>query len=140
VYEDVESLHLRVFPDVPEAWKDEGLKAKWDIVKTVRGRVLAEIELHRASKAIGSSLEASIMMNHGNDFELEIGSIDMAEICIISRYTATVIKDTESYRVEFKKAAGNKCARCWKVLPEVDAQTCLCNRCSGAVEAHKKAA
>jgi isoleucyl-tRNA synthetase len=53
---------------------------------------------------------------------------DMAEICITSQ--ATVHKDdapTDAFTIDkiegvgviFKKAEGNKCARSWKILPEV---------------------
>ncbi len=60
----------------------------------------------------------------------------MADICITSQIE---IKEG-SPSVEIKKAEGTKCERCWKTLPEVSQDTGLCNRCTDAVEQHKKAA
>jgi isoleucyl-tRNA synthetase len=36
--------------------------------------------------------------------------------------------------VSFAKADGEKCQRCWKILPDVNAQTGVCGRCSDALK------
>ncbi len=116
VFGDEESVHLRTFPDVPAVWKNDALAEKWVKVQKVRDAVLAELEPHRASKEIGSSLEAHPVILANTDYQSAMDGIDMAEICIVSQVT---IKDGDDLAVEFGKADGNKCARCWKILPEV---------------------
>jgi len=51
--------HLTLFPDELEAFRDEKLAAKWEIIRNVRRAVTGALELERAAKRIGSSLEAS---------------------------------------------------------------------------------
>ena len=47
------------FPDMPAAWRDDALAEKWRKVRTVRRVVTGALELERAAKRIGSSLEAA---------------------------------------------------------------------------------
>ncbi len=136
VFENAESVHLRVFPDVPADWKNQNLADKWDEIQKTRKAVLEAIEPMRASKELGSSLEAKPVITTDNGAIKSLGA-EMSDICITSQIE---IKSGAS-SVEIKKAEGEKCLRCWKVLPEVSAKTGhLCNRCEGAVAHHKKAA
>lgn len=135
VFEDVESVHFRTFPQIPQSWKNDALKRKWEKISDVRSAVLAALEPKRADKTIGSSLEAHPVIEAAG-----LEGLDMAEICITSQ--ATVKPATET-KVVFQKAEGCKCERCWKVLPEVGknaAHPGLCNRCAEAVETLKKKA
>ncbi len=131
VFEDASSVHLRDFPSVSENWKSEGLASKWAEIITVRKDVSAAIEPLRASKELGSSLEAMPTVQTQSESVLAMAD-EMADICITS--SVRVLSGAPSVVIE--KAEGEKCERCWKVLPEVDAQTKLCNRCTGAVDAH----
>ena len=54
------SVHLELFPDGLEAWRNEALARKWEKVRRVRGAVTASLEHERAAKRIGSSLEAEV--------------------------------------------------------------------------------
>jgi isoleucyl-tRNA synthetase len=142
VFEDLESVHLREFPKIPAEWQNHEFHEKWARILGIRSTVLTILEPKRQDKTIGSSLEASpvIRLDDIKTFEALI-DVDMAEICITSSVEITL--DTKNITLEFQKAPGHKCTRCWKVLPEVDEQTCLCNRCADAVahfEKHKKAA
>lgn len=116
VFDDAQSVHLRTFPNVPSDWKNENLAEKWTKIKTVRETVMAAIEPHRASKDIGSSLEAHPVINAPADYMTAMNGIDMAEVCITSQVT---INEATELSVTFGKAEGNKCQRCWKILPEV---------------------
>ncbi len=134
VFEDAESIHLRTFPDLPESWKNEELATKWGEIKAVRKSVLEAIEPLRADKTLGSSLEALPLIQTESDHVKLIGE-GMADVCITSQ-----IKISEgASSVTIEKASGHKCARCWKVLPEVE-EGGICNRCADAVDAQKKAA
>lgn len=130
VFEDVPSVHLRDFLDIPEAWKDDELAAKWEKIIAVRKDVSAAIEPLRASKELGSSLEACPEIVTEEETVLSMQE-ELADICITS--AVRILSGAPSVAIE--KAEGKKCERCWKVLPEVDAQTKLCNRCSDAVDA-----
>ncbi len=130
VFEDVPSVHLRDFLDIPEAWKDDELAAKWKKIIAVRKDVSAAIEPLRASKELGSSLEACPEITTEEEAVLSTQE-ELADICI----TSEVKLSKGAARIAIARAEGEKCERCWKVLPEVDAQTKLCNRCSDAVDA-----
>ena len=54
-----ESVHLRVYPEIPPAWLDAALGEKWKTVRTLRRVVTGALELERAEKRIGSSLQAA---------------------------------------------------------------------------------
>ena len=52
------SVHLENFPEVPKSWRNEALAADWEAIKRVRRVVTGALEIERANKRIGSSLEA----------------------------------------------------------------------------------
>ena len=62
-------MHLEQFPQIPAGWKDEALAEKWRKVRLVRRVVTGALEIERAKKAIGSSLEAAPVV-HVTDPEL----------------------------------------------------------------------
>ncbi len=128
VFEEAESIHLRTYSTVPAEWRNETLEAKWENILKVRDVVLGALEPHRAAKEIGSSLEAHPHIYVSGDYANALDGLDMAEICITSQASVTkgdapegAFKDAkvDGVGVVFAKAEGNKCARSWKVLPEV---------------------
>src|SRR5260370_41103150 len=52
------SVHLEGFPDIPAAWRDDALARVWGDIRRVRRVVTGALEIERADKRIGSSLEA----------------------------------------------------------------------------------
>lgn len=133
VFEEAESVHLRSFPKTPKNWVNKEIANKWAIIVGVRSGILTFLEPKRKDKTIGSSLEASITLRISDDavFDALLGA-DMEKICIVSR--AKVILDKRSHGYEFKKAEGEKCVRCWKVLPEVSTHADhICKRCDDVV-------
>ncbi len=135
VFENADSVHLREFPAVPESWSNAALAEKWEEIKEVRGAVLAAIEPMRASKELGSSLEACPVITTESKAVLSLAG-EMADICITSQ---AVVKEGAP-SVSIQKAEGEKCERCWQVLPEVKENDGICNRCTDAVKQVKKAA
>ncbi|NVK35297.1 MAG: isoleucine--tRNA ligase, partial [Rhodobacteraceae bacterium] len=122
-------VHLEQFPAVPTSWKDDALAAKWAKIKTVRRVVTGALEIERREKRIGSSLEAHPIV-HVTDPELmaALEGRDMADIAITSQVTlsstpapadAFTLDDTTGVAVVPGLAQGKKCARSWKILPEV---------------------
>jgi isoleucyl-tRNA synthetase len=123
------SVHLELFPEVPASWRDDKLAEKWRKVRMVRRAVTGALEIERAGKRIGSSLEADPIV-HVSDPDLfaAMVDVDLAEICITSAATlvsdegpadAFRLPDVKGVAVVVKLAAGTKCARSWKVSPAV---------------------
>jgi isoleucyl-tRNA synthetase len=123
------SVHLEVFPEVPSAWRDDALAEKWRRVRNVRRVVTGALEIERAHKRIGSSLEAAPLV-FVSDPELfaALVDVDVAEVAITS--AATLVQGEgppEAFRLDEVKgvavvvqlAQGRKCARSWKILPSV---------------------
>jgi isoleucyl-tRNA synthetase len=123
------SVHLELFPEVPRAWRDEALEKKWERIRAVRRVVNGALEIERKEKRIGSSLEAAprIFVSDTNLFRL-VRSVDMAEVAITSQAKveqgegpaeAFRLPDVPGVAVVPARAEGRRCARSWKVLPEV---------------------
>ncbi len=128
VYEEAESIHIRTYSTVPHEWRNETLEAKWDKILDVRNVVLGALEPHRAAKTIGSSLEAAPKIYLSDELTAAVKGTDFAEVCITSQaqiFPAATPADSftdpkvPGVAVVFAKAEGNKCARSWKILPEV---------------------
>ena len=72
-------------PEVPATWRNEALAGKWRKVRQMRRVVTGALEIARAEKRIGSSLEAVPVVYLGNrKLEQELAGVDMAEIAITS--------------------------------------------------------
>lgn len=128
VFEDAESIHLRTFPNIPKTWQNEALAKKWRKIKTVRKTVMGAIEPYRKDKTIGSSLEAAPILYVSEGIAEKLEGQNVADICIVSQIEIRVsgapddayrLADTTDIAVSFAQAKGQKCERCWKILPEV---------------------
>jgi isoleucyl-tRNA synthetase len=123
------SVHLTLFPGSLESFRDSALAAKWEIIRDVRRVVTGALELERAAKRIGSSLEASPIVYVSDKALLAtLFDVDLAEVCITSNYEvregdapadAFRLNDVPGVAVVVEKAIGTKCARSWKILTTV---------------------
>jgi isoleucyl-tRNA synthetase len=123
------SVHLTLFPDGLESLRDEKLAAKWQTIRDVRRVVTGALEVERAAKRIGSSLEASpIIYVSDRQVLATLFDIDLAEVCITSNYEvredeapadAFRLDNIPGVAVVVEKAVGIKCARSWKILQTV---------------------
>ena len=123
------SVHLRQFPDVPADWRDDTLAEKWRKICQVRRVVTGALEVERREKRIGSSLEAApeIYIEDKALFDA-VSDVDWAEVAITSQASWTNergpddafrLEEVASVSVVPGRAVGNKCARSWKILPDV---------------------
>ena len=139
------SVHLTDMPETPADWRDEPLAQKWSAIRRVRRVVTAALEIQRRDKVIGASLEAAPIV-HVRDPEVlaHVKSVQFEDVCITSAIgvtgdpipsTAFRMPETEGVGVVFEKAEGEKCQRCWKILPDVGlhAHPGTCARCSAAL-------
>ncbi|MEP0563926.1 MAG: isoleucine--tRNA ligase [Paracoccaceae bacterium] len=133
------SVHLTDIPETPSAWRDDALAAKWENIRTVRKRVTETLEVARRDKTIGSSLEAAPSVTISDDALFEaVTSLDaLADIFITSAIDITKgeTPGDEAVSVTFAKADGEKCMRCWKILPDVGTHSHAhtCARCNEAL-------
>ncbi len=146
------SVHLRTFPEIPDGWRDDVLAAKWSKIRSIRRVVLGAMEVERAEKRIGSSLQAAPRVHLSQDLAEAVQGVDLAEICITSAIEVLTdaapedafrLEDVPGVAVVPAPAQGDKCERCWRVLPEVGADTAVpgtCGRCAGVVAALRPAA
>ncbi len=123
------SVHLQLFPQIPENWANGELEAKWIKIRSLRKVITGALEIERKEKTIGSSLEAAPKV-YVADVDLYVAQHgqDMAEISITSDIDiiqgegpaeAFRLDDVPGVSVVFARASGNRCARSWKVSPEV---------------------
>ncbi len=141
------SVHLELFPEIPASWLDPGLGERWALLRELRRVVTGALERERGAKRLGSSLEAAVELLLPPDLADRLGAVDLAELCIASAAAirpgpvpadAFVLPELAGIGARIRPAAGARCARCWRVLPEVGllpAYPDLCARCAAAVEA-----
>ncbi|SIS68969.1 Isoleucyl-tRNA synthetase [Roseivivax lentus] len=139
------SVHLQDIPETPEAWRDDALAAKWAEIRRVRRVVTAALEVQRTDKVIGASLEAAPIVHvESAEARAALGSVHFEDLCITSDITITGdsapeaayrLPDVPGVAVTFAKAEGEKCQRCWKILPDVGrhAHPATCARCNDAL-------
>ncbi len=142
---DDSSVHLVDMPETPASWRDEALAEKWAGIRAARRVVTAALEIQRRDKVIGASLEAAPVV-HVRDAALAetLKSVDFADICITSAVSLTSdplpneafrLPEIEGVGVVFETAEGEKCQRCWKILPDVGqhSHAGVCGRCDAAL-------
>lgn len=145
------SVHLRTFPDVPAAWRDDALAARWERVRELRRVVTGALEVERREKRIGSSLQAAPVVHLASAADADLlAGLDPAGLAITSGIElrtdpppagAFTLPDVPGVAVVPALATGGKCARCWQVLPEVTAETGeLCRRCADALPPSRRRA
>ena len=111
------SIHLEKFSDIPSKWYNNNLSNKWIELIKIRETCNSSIELKRASKEIGSSLEANLTINLSDKLIELTKGIDFSELCITSGAKIEKMNDNESEETIVKtiKAEGQKCPVCWKI-------------------------
>jgi isoleucyl-tRNA synthetase len=140
------SVHLETYAEAPSAWRDSALGEKWAKLRDLRRVVTGALEIERAQKRIGSGLQAAARLYAPADYRAALDGVDLAELCITSEGTvefaappegAFVLPDVSGVGAVIEMARGEKCQRCWRVLPEVGTvpgHGDLCRRCADAVE------
>ena len=128
-YPSSPSVHLEQFRETQAGWKNDALAEKWRKVRQVRRVVTGALEIERAKKTIGSSLEAAPIVHITDpDLRAALDGVDLAEISITSGVTisdrpapsdAFVLEDVNGVGVVFAPASGIKCARSWRYTDDV---------------------
>lgn len=139
------SVHLIDIPETPAAWLNSELAEKWTMIRRVRRVVTAALEVQRMEKVIGASLEAAPVLYLADQAVKDVlEQMPFADICITSDLTistdaapsdAFTTAEVEGVAVSFVRAEGEKCGRCWKILPDVGTHSHagVCGRCDDAL-------
>ena len=123
VSKDEKNIHEHIFVNIPSKWENRDLNSRWQKLFKIKQDANIAIEEKRASKEIGSSLEAELQITtDSKNFEILEG-IDLAEYFITSKAKKIKSSVKEELKIEVKKSIGIKCPRCWKILET------KCKRC-----------
>ena len=114
INKDKNSVHLEKFIDIPNNYFNKELEKKWIQLKKIRDVCNISIETKRASKDIGSSLEANLIIYLNKKMIDFTKGIDFSELCITS-FAEIEENNSEDIIVKTVKAEGNKCPVCWKI-------------------------
>ena len=141
---DGDSIHLHDFPETPGDWLNPELAARMQTLRALRRVVTGALEVERRAKTIGASLEAAPIVHLPAAQAALVDAEDFATLCITSAITLTSAPapegaftdpDVPGVAVVFAMAEGEKCQRCWKILPDVGshAHPGTCKRCNDAL-------
>ena len=133
-----ESVHLSEFPRDVERLADRAMDEGWDQLRAIRDEVNKALEEARQSKTIGTSLAAHVRLTAGGNAAalLKAHVADLPMLFIASQVSLDT-STTEGVTVEILRADGEKCDRCWRIVPERSNDprfAGVCLRCVDALE------
>jgi len=144
--EKAESVFLNDMPTYSEEYNFGDIAERWEGLLAVRDDVMKALEVARAEKLIGKSLDACIDIYADADNEamktFEAFSDDLKTVFIVSKVNLHVgetapekaFAETESgIKVAVSEAVGHKCDRCWFVsedAEDIGEGQHLCPRCA----------
>ena len=133
------SILSQIITEKDFTYSYSNLEKSFDELKKVRKSVTAALEIKRNEKLIGSSLQAKAIIYIPSEIKQILSTLDLAEMCIVSgveikdiaeKTPSSMNFEEEDIFVDISLAEGDKCQRCWTILPEVkDNQDHLCSRC-----------
>ncbi|MDI6829912.1 MAG: isoleucine--tRNA ligase [Actinomycetota bacterium] len=134
-----ESVQLAEWPEPPAEWKDAGLEEEFARLLEVRELVTKSLEEKRASREMGTSLEAEVRLlaPPGRASELRARLDLLPTLFIVSRVEVEEEEGREEVEVQVARAPGEKCARCWNyrtTVGESPSHPEICDRCLAVVE------
>ena len=116
------TVHLELFPDVPQGWRNPALEAKWERVHRLRRVVLGALEEVRVAKKIGSSLEAkAVLFLSDPELVAALEGVDLAEVAITSGFELRPLWARPRQRLPAPRREGRCGCRCFRRRAEVRA-------------------
>ncbi len=143
--DNAESVFLNDMPEKAGIAVDAAFTEKWALISAIRDDAKKALEIKRADKVIGASLEANVTIYADDKFEAICKLADeLSDVLIVSK---TEVKqgaengefkgDLEGVSFTVTKAEGEKCERCWSYKDTVGKDPehpTLCARCCEAVK------
>ncbi len=145
VNDDPRSIFLNDMPAVSGVVFSDEFIAKWEYIYNIRVDAKKALELKRADKVIGSSLEADVVIHaSGADYDKVCAVKDLLPAVLIVSKVEVVNDDSAEFKgeitglgVDVIKATGGKCERCWIYSDTVGSNhehPTLCARCAETVK------
>lgn len=135
-----ESVHMTLFNQVADAWIDETLARKWDVITDVRAEIAKVLETARANKEIGHSLDAKVSVKVSKALYdiLSDPLVDLRSVLIVSQVDLAIKNTTgddimECMEISVSAVGNAKCQRCWTyddTVGSVAAHPEICARCA----------
>jgi isoleucyl-tRNA synthetase len=143
------SVHLTAFDSGSLGHLDHALAARWEGLLELRREVIKALELVRQTKLIGQSLDAQVELYVPEDrYSLAVAYADFLDtLFIVSKATlatgepppgAIASETIAGVYVMVRKAAGQKCERCWRYQEDVGSSAdhpLVCQRCAKCLQA-----
>ncbi len=137
-----ESVHLSRFETLSDLPEEIPSPEAWERLMALRQEVNEMLEEARREKQIGSFLEAAVLLTREPRLEADraatgSGGAGLADLFIVSEIGENAEAAGDGWResraypglkMKFRRAAGRRCDRCWKVTPEAEGDG-LCRRC-----------
>ncbi len=114
LFKEQKSIHLENFLEFPDKFQNQKLSEKWSELIKIRNICNISIEEKRASKEIGSSLEADLKIKISQKLKNLTENTDFSELCITSKAEVSYEDNIETTAIT-SKAKGIKCPVCWKI-------------------------
>jgi isoleucyl-tRNA synthetase len=130
------TVHLSWFPAAAlRPWLDSSLEERWNQLRDIRAHVNQALEGARQRKEIGSALAAHVIVRASGPAAalLQRYQDDLPMLFITSSVTVET-RESGDIEVVVTRADGDKCPRCWRVVPVLDASG-TCGRCAEALKA-----
>lgn len=137
-----ESVHAALLPAPQQKWKNPLLSEHYQKIRGVRQVITGALEQARAEKKIGSSLAAHPLVYIPSSLKESVSAETLEELSLTSGLSlltepvpihAFQLEEQPEIGVVVELAKGNKCERCWKILPEVEPPQNICRRCEEVV-------
>ena len=142
--EACESVMLTNWPEINEKYDNKQISEKWDKIIELKSLVAKELEIARADKKIGHSLNAKVTLyiNKGKQEEYDLINNNkdlLTTVFIVSELEVEENnrKDDEKIGIKIEQAEGEKCERCWmysKTVGQDKENPTICHRCSEAIK------
>ena len=134
--ENEESIMLEYWPKIDEKYENKELEEKWNKIIKVKEEAAKALEMARAEKVIGHSLNAKVIINaEKENYEFLKGKEELLqEVFIVS---GVEVNEAKEFSVEVKTADGEKCERCWMystTVGEDKENPTICHKCSEALK------
>ncbi|MEW6724294.1 MAG: isoleucine--tRNA ligase [Bacillota bacterium] len=139
---DPETVQLADWPTVRQEYLDEAMADRYDALWEVRREVQKALELARARKEIGNSLEAEVVLAAAGETARllrEFGS-ELATLFIVSRVELAdkldegyASEEIPGLMVAISRSGRAKCERCWNYREEIGADPAypgVCPQCA----------
>jgi isoleucyl-tRNA synthetase len=129
-----ESVHMALFPQQLDQWKDDALLERWSKLADVRNQVNLQLEEKRKDKTIAANLSARVVIEAEGDTAKLLSDYEDF-LPTLFGVSEVELKPEGGPHVVVERATGTKCERCWRYVDAVSTEPDRAGLCSRCVEA-----